>query len=131
MYKRQVLDTWGTRDGVNVELMKIDEDGTTVELVKIETDVMFTEEWTELIDVTERKWDVVLLVVSTDLEEVAIKLLLDNPLEVETNVDCTMELVFETCGIRDGMRVELEKIDADGLRVELVKIVADVVFAEE
>ena len=126
-----VFDTWGIRDGVTVELVKKEEEGTTVELVKIETDVMFTEEWTELIDVTERKWDVVLLVVSTDLEEVAIKLLLDNPLEVETNVDCTMELVFETCGIRDGMRVELEKIDADGLRVELVKIVADVVFAEE
>ena len=126
-----VFDTWGIRDGVTVELVKIEEEGTTVELVKIETDVMFTEEWTELIDVTERKWDVVLLVVSTDLEEVAIKLLLENPLEVETNVDCTMELVFETCGIRDGMRVELEKIDADGLRVELVKIVADVVFAEE
>ena len=126
-----VFDTWGIRDGVTVELVKKEEEGTTVELVKIETDVMFTEEWTELIDVTERKWDVVLLVVSTDLEEVAIKLLLENPLEVETNVDCTMELVFETCGIRDGMRVELEKIDADGLRVELVKIVADVVFAEE
>ena len=138
-----VLDTWGTRDGVNVELMKIDEDGTTVELVKIETDgtkvelvnigteVVLTDEYTVFIDVMELKWEVVLLVVSTDLEEVATKLLLENPLEVETIIDCTVELVFDSWGIDDGMRVELVKIEEGGTRVELEKIGTDVVFTEE
>ena len=138
-----VLDTWGTRDGVNVELMKIDEDGTTVELVKIETDgtkvelvnigteVVLTDEYTVFIDVMELKWEVVLLVVSTDLEEVATKLLLENPLEVETIIDCTVELVFDSWGIDDGMRVELVKIEEGGTRVELEKIETDVVFTEE
>ena len=138
-----VLDTWGTRDGVNVELMKIDEDGTTVELVKIETDgtkvelvnigteVVLTDEYTVFIDVMELKWEVVLLVVSTDLEEVATKLLLENPLEVETIIDCTVELVFDSWGIDDGVRVELVKIEEGGTRVELEKIGTDVVFTEE
>ena len=138
-----VLDTWGTRDGVNVELMKIDEDGTTVELVKIETDgtkvelvnigteVVLTDEYTVFIDVMELKWEVVLLVVSTDLEEVATKQLLENPLEVETIIDCTVELVFDSWGIDDGVRVELVKIEEGGTRVELEKIGTDVVFTEE
>ena len=68
---------------------------------------------------------------SIDLEEVPIKLLLENPLEVETIIDCTVELVFDSWGIDDGMRVELVKIEEGGTRVELEKIETDVVFTDE
>ena len=81
-----LFETCGTRDGVTVELVKI-EDGVTVELMKIETEVVFTEEYTGLIEVMELNIVVVLLTLSTDLEEVAVTLLFENPLEVETIVD--------------------------------------------
>ena len=80
---------------------------------------------------------------STDLEEALIKLLLENPPEVEVIVDITMELVFETWGTRDGARVEfvkkeedgttveLVKVETDGTKVELVNIETEVVFTEE
>mgnify|MGYP003365747245 CR=1 FL=1 len=116
---------------MTVELVKIEEEGTTVELVKIETDVMFTEEWTELIDVTELKWEVVLLAASTDLEEALMKLLLENPLDEDIIEEWIRELLFETCGTRDDVTVALVKKDEDCVRVELVKIETEVVFTEE
>ena len=70
-----VFDTWGIRDGV------------TVELVKIETEVAFTEEYAGFIEVGELNIVVVLLARSTDLEDVPIRLLLENPLKEETIVD--------------------------------------------
>ena len=84
-----------------------------------------------------------MLAASTDLEEALIKLLLENRPEVEAMVDNMMELVLDTWGTRDGVNVELMKIDEDGAkvelmkkeedgtRVELMKIVADVIFVEE
>ena len=81
-----LFETCGTRDGVTVELVKI-EDGVTVELMKIETEVVFTEEYTGLIEVMELNIVVVLLTLSTDLEEVAVTLLFENSPEGEIIVD--------------------------------------------
>ena len=63
-------------DGARVELVKKEEDGARVELMKMGTDVVFTDEYTGLIEVMEFNIVVVRLTLSTDLEEVAIKLLL-------------------------------------------------------
>ena len=108
-----VFETCGTRDGVTVELVKKEEDGVTVELMKMGTDVVFTDEYTGLIEVTEINIVVVLLAASIDLDEVSIRVLLENPLEEDTKVDWIVELLFDTCGTRDEVKVELMRIEAD------------------
>ena len=50
---------------------------------------------------------------SIDLEDVPIRLLLENPLEEDTKVDWIVELLFDTCGTRDEVKVELMRIEAD------------------